>query len=61
MSTEQQTRVCPSCGYTLKDQELTVDGDPDVCPKCGAELPDDDEAVDKASEDSFPASDPPSH
>ncbi len=58
---DAEARVCPNCGYILKDEELTVDGDPDVCPKCGAELPDEDEMVDKSSADSFPASDPPSY
>jgi hypothetical protein len=49
-------RVCPNCAF-ISDEPL------ECCPRCGARLSvgRDENVADKASADSFPASDPPQH
>ncbi len=51
-----EARVCPNCAY-IADEPL------ERCPRCGARMSvqKDDNIADKASADSFPASDPPQH
>lgn len=51
-----EARVCPNCAF-IADTPL------DRCPRCGAKMAvsRDENVADKASADSFPASDPPQH
>jgi rRNA maturation endonuclease Nob1 len=48
--------VCPNCAF-ISDEPL------ECCPRCGARVSveRDENVADKASADSFPASDPPQH